>query len=381
MAKKEVSTTRSPGRSCALGTFEVPRQRRRLIRAGPAARSRRRTGRRLPGGHDQPEFRDQGVQVRRGAAWPSPATCLSSAHRVGRPRVGPRASKEDVAPKVPITIAVGERSCRLCRHRAHASAVAMQHLLGRYRTRRPAPQVILGAAPTGRGAPTLAKPTRWRPKAIQKAKQPPVASNEPTPPSAGVAAWSRFSAHWKSQSAGDQGHRDPDHVLRPRDIPERGGAVICRSPHELPDWFPLGVAAYQRRPPNADSVIKSEMQEVKAVNFLIKHSGTIPVDRDGRGRWPTRLRGSAYERESSACIPRPRSAAASSSRSSSRAPHGWSRGRVPIVPLIVWGAQPDMAKDTKKTWGARRFRSPSRWSPIDATESIDETNAADAPKR
>ena len=48
------------------------------------------------------------------------------------------------------------------------------------------------------------------------------------------------------------------------------------------DWYPSALAAYQVRR-RLRFMIKSEMQNVKIVNFLIKHSGTIPVDRDAGG--------------------------------------------------------------------------------------------------
>ena len=44
------------------------------------------------------------------------------------------------------------------------------------------------------------------------------------------------------------------------------------------DFLPAALAAYYRNR-RLRFMIKTEMQEVKVVNFLIKHSGTIPVDR------------------------------------------------------------------------------------------------------
>ncbi len=65
-------------------------------------------------------------------------------------------------------------------------------------------------------------------------------------------------------------------------IPERGGAVIAINHTSYLDWFPAALAAYQRHR-RLRFMIKTEMQDVKVVNFLIKHTGTIPVDRDAGG--------------------------------------------------------------------------------------------------
>ncbi len=65
-------------------------------------------------------------------------------------------------------------------------------------------------------------------------------------------------------------------------IPAHGGAVVAINHTSYVDWYPSALAAYQVRR-RLRFMIKSEMQKVKIVNFLIKHSGTIPVDRDAGG--------------------------------------------------------------------------------------------------
>ena len=62
-------------------------------------------------------------------------------------------------------------------------------------------------------------------------------------------------------------------------IPATGGAVIAINHTSYIDFLPAALAAHtgKRR---MRFMIKSEMQDVKIVNFLIKHSKTIPVDRD-----------------------------------------------------------------------------------------------------
>ena len=61
-------------------------------------------------------------------------------------------------------------------------------------------------------------------------------------------------------------------------IPERGGAVIAINHTSYIDWLPAALAAYKRHR-RLRFMIKQEMTEVKIVNFLIRHTGTIPVDR------------------------------------------------------------------------------------------------------
>ena len=57
-----------------------------------------RAGRRLSGGHDQPQLRDQGIQVRRGADGDRRRRADRPAHRLGRPaHLDQGASEEDVA--------------------------------------------------------------------------------------------------------------------------------------------------------------------------------------------------------------------------------------------------------------------------------------------
>ena len=61
-------------------------------------------------------------------------------------------------------------------------------------------------------------------------------------------------------------------------IPERGGAVVAINHTSYIDWLPSALAAYKRHR-RLRFMIKEEMTEVKVVSFLIKHTGTIPVDR------------------------------------------------------------------------------------------------------
>jgi 1-acyl-sn-glycerol-3-phosphate acyltransferase len=120
------------------------------------------------------------------------------------------------------------------------------------------------------------------------------------------------------------------------------------------------------------------MQDVKIVNFLIKHSGTIPVDR--------RAGGGAY----AVAVERLRAGEivgmypeATISRSfelkefKSGAARMAQEAQVPIVPLIVWGAQRMWTKDHPRNMGRKRIPiTVAMGTPIHAAGTIDETCGA-----
>ena len=160
-------------------------------------------------------------------------------------------------------------------------------------------------------------------------------------------------------------------------IPDSGGAVIAINHTSYLDWAPAALAAYQRHR-RMRFMIKAEMQDVKIVNFLIKHSGTIPVDREaGAGAYTVaveRLRaGEIVGVYPEATISRSfelkefKSGAARMAREAD----------VPIIPLIVWGVHRRWTKDHPKDL-ARKSRIPvtvALGAPLTARATIDETNA------
>jgi 1-acyl-sn-glycerol-3-phosphate acyltransferase len=160
-------------------------------------------------------------------------------------------------------------------------------------------------------------------------------------------------------------------------IPERGGAVIAINHTSYVDWWPAALAAYQRHR-RMRFMIKTEMQDVKVVNFLIKHSGTIPVDR-GAG-------GGAY----AVAVARLRAGEivgvypeATISRSfelkefKSGAARMAQEADVPIVPLIVWGAQRRWTKDHPRNMGRKKIPvTVAVGAPLYAADTLDETSAA-----
>ena len=128
-------------------------------------------------------------------------------------------------------------------------------------------------------------------------------------------------------------------------IPDHGGAVVAINHTSYIDWAPSALAAYKRHR-RLRYMIKEEMTQVKVVNFLIKHTKTIPVDR----RAGTGAYAAAVERlragELVAVYPE-----ATISRSfelkefKSGAARMAIEAQVPIIPMIVWGAHRRWTKD------------------------------------
>ncbi|HEU4360920.1 MAG TPA: lysophospholipid acyltransferase family protein [Mycobacterium sp.] len=128
-------------------------------------------------------------------------------------------------------------------------------------------------------------------------------------------------------------------------IPATGGAVIAINHTSYVDFLPAALAVYHRGR-RMRFMIKAEMQQVKVVNFLIKHTGTIAVDR--------RAGADAYQHAVAALragevvgvYPE-----ATISRSfelkefKTGAVRMAAAAQVPIVPLIVWGAHRVWTKD------------------------------------
>jgi 1-acyl-sn-glycerol-3-phosphate acyltransferase len=138
-------------------------------------------------------------------------------------------------------------------------------------------------------------------------------------------------------------------------IPERGGAVIAINHTSYLDWLPAALAAYKRHR-RLRFMIKHEMTEIKVVNYLIKHTGTIPVDRRaGAGAYAVaveRLRAG----ELVAVYPE---ATISRSFELKEFKTGAARmaidAQVPIVPLIVWGAHRRWTKDHPRKLGRAKI--------------------------
>ncbi|OMC09012.1 1-acyl-sn-glycerol-3-phosphate acyltransferase [Mycobacterium sp. SP-6446] len=160
-------------------------------------------------------------------------------------------------------------------------------------------------------------------------------------------------------------------------VPARGGAVVAINHTSYVDFLPAALAMH-RRGRRLRFMIKAEMQRVKVVNFLIKHTKTIPVDRDaGAAAYAVavqRLR----EGELVGVYPE-----ATISRSFELKEFKTGAARmaleadVPIVPVIVWGAQRIWTKDHPRHIG--RHKVPvivQVGPPLRAADDMARTNAA-----
>ena len=167
-----------------------------------------------------------------------------------------------------------------------------------------------------------------------------------------------------------------------QNIPSTGGAVIAINHTSYVDWLPAALAVHYRGR-RIRYMIKAEMQQVKIVNFLIKHTKTIPVDR--------RAGHKAYDEavrllragEVVGLMPE-----ATISRSFELKDFKTGAARmaldagVPMVPLIVWGAQRIWTKDHPRNVGRKKIPvivSAGRpLSPVGDVEHLDAALAARA---
>ncbi len=160
-------------------------------------------------------------------------------------------------------------------------------------------------------------------------------------------------------------------------IPDRGGAVVAINHTSYVDFLPAALAVH-RRGRRLRFMIKAEMQQVKVVNFLIKHTRTIPVDRGvGAGAYAVavqRLR----EGELVGVYPE-----ATISRSFELKEFKTGAARmaieadVPIIPVIVWGAQRIWTKDHPRNLGRTKVPITVQvGAPLHPAKDITQTDAA-----
>src|SRR5271157_2157976 len=160
-------------------------------------------------------------------------------------------------------------------------------------------------------------------------------------------------------------------------IPDRDGAVVAINHTSYVDFLPAALAVHRRRR-RLRFMIKAEMQQVKVVNFLIKRTRTIPVDRgagaDAYAVAVQRLR----EGELVGVYPE-----ATISRSfelkdfKTGAARMAIEANVPIVPVIVWGAHRIWTKDHPRHIGRHKLPIAVQvGAPLHAAEDIESTNTA-----
>jgi 1-acyl-sn-glycerol-3-phosphate acyltransferase len=138
-------------------------------------------------------------------------------------------------------------------------------------------------------------------------------------------------------------------------IPRTGGAVIPINHTSYVDWLPAALAVH-RRGRRIRYMIKAEMQQVKIVDFLIRHTKTVPVDRGSGANASAEAVRLLREGEIVGLMPE-----ATISRSFELKDFKTGAARmaldagVPTVPLIVWGAQRIWTKDHPRNVGRAKI--------------------------
>ncbi|HME47065.1 lysophospholipid acyltransferase family protein [Mycobacterium sp.] len=159
-------------------------------------------------------------------------------------------------------------------------------------------------------------------------------------------------------------------------IPEQGGAVAAINHTSYIDWLPAALAAHYRHR-RMRFMIKEEMRQVQLVSYLIRHTGTIPVNRSAGahayavaverlkagelvGVYPEATISRAFE------LKEFKSGAARMAR----------EARAPIIPIIVWGAQRIWTKDHPKNLRRRKIPLTVHvGGPLYADDSVEHTDA------
>jgi 1-acyl-sn-glycerol-3-phosphate acyltransferase len=140
-----------------------------------------------------------------------------------------------------------------------------------------------------------------------------------------------------------------------QNIPATGGAVMAINHTSYVDWLPAALAVH-RRGRRIRYMIKAEMQQVKIVNFLIKHTKTVPVNRGAGSRAYAEAVRLLRDGEVVGLMPE-----ATISRSFELKEFKTGAARmaleagVPTVPLIVWGAQRIWTKDRPRNVGRKKI--------------------------
>jgi 1-acyl-sn-glycerol-3-phosphate acyltransferase len=160
-------------------------------------------------------------------------------------------------------------------------------------------------------------------------------------------------------------------------IPDRGGAAIAINHTSYVDFLPAALAVY-RRHRRLRFMIKAEMQRIKVVNFLIKRTRTIPVDRHAGAEAYAVAVQRLREGELVGVYPE---ATISRSFELKEFKTGAARmaieAHVPIVPVIVWGAHRIWTKDHPHHVGRNKVPITVQvGAPVRAAEGIVTTEAA-----
>lgn len=138
-------------------------------------------------------------------------------------------------------------------------------------------------------------------------------------------------------------------------IPAHGGAVIATNHTSYVDFLPVGLAG-RKRGRCIRLMPKAEMQRVGIVNFVIKHTGAIPVDRQaGAAAYAEAVRvlraGELVGVYPEATISRSFELKEFKSGTARMA----LEAGVPIIPMVVWGSQRIWTKDHPKKLGRNKI--------------------------
>jgi 1-acyl-sn-glycerol-3-phosphate acyltransferase len=140
-----------------------------------------------------------------------------------------------------------------------------------------------------------------------------------------------------------------------QNIPRTGGVVLAINHTSYVDWLPAALAVHYRGR-RIRYMIKAEMQQVKIVNFLMKHTKTIPVNRGAGSEAYAEAVRLLRAGEVVGLMPE-----ATISRSFELKDFKTGAARmaleagVPTVPLIVWGAQRIWTKDHPRNVGRKKI--------------------------
>jgi 1-acyl-sn-glycerol-3-phosphate acyltransferase len=131
--------------------------------------------------------------------------------------------------------------------------------------------------------------------------------------------------------------------------------VIAINHTSYVDWLPAALAVHYRGR-RIRYMIKAEMQRVKIVNFLIKHTKTVPVN---RGAGSEAYAGAVRLLRAGEVVGLMPEATISRSFELKDFKTGAARmaleAGVPTIPLIVWGAQRIWTKDQPRNVGRKKI--------------------------
>lgn len=162
-----------------------------------------------------------------------------------------------------------------------------------------------------------------------------------------------------------------------KNIPHSGGAVVAINHTSYIDFLPAALAVHYRKR-RIRFMIKAEMEQVKLVGYLIKRTKTIPVDRragtDAYGVAVQHLRaGELVGVYPEATISRSFELKEFKSGAARMA----LEAQVPIISLIVWGAQRYWTKDHPKSLGRNQIPiTVSVGAPLPPSGTSDQLEAA-----